>query len=77
MNRSTLDRLVSSTGLVVTIVLLAASVGLFYTYNFIHTQVHDQLAQQKITFPEAGSYPFVSHSVIDMDRGAMGMFEAS
>lgn len=29
------------------------------------------------TFPEAGSYPFVSHSVIDMDRGAMGMFEAS
>lgn len=30
-----------------------------------------------LTFPEAGSYPFVSHSVIDMDRGAMGMFEAS
>jgi len=31
----------------------------------------------EVTFPEAGSYPFVSHSVIDMDRGAMGMFEAS
>ena len=31
----------------------------------------------ELSFPEAGSYPFVSHSVIDMDRGAMGMFEAS
>lgn len=27
--------------------------------------------------PEPGSYPFVSHSVIDMDRGAAGIFEAS
>lgn len=27
--------------------------------------------------PEAGTYPFVSHSVIDMDRGAVGIFEAS
>jgi hypothetical protein len=55
MNRSTLDRLVSSTGLSVAIVLLAASGGLFYAYNFVHSQVHDQLAQQKITFPEKNS----------------------
>ncbi|MCB0870490.1 MAG: multicopper oxidase domain-containing protein [Solirubrobacterales bacterium] len=31
----------------------------------------------ELTFPEPGSYPFVSHSVIDMDRGAVGVFEAS
>lgn len=55
MNRSTLDKLVSSTGLVIAIVLLAASGVLFYSYNFIHSQVHDQLKEQKITFPEANS----------------------
>ena len=55
MNRSTLDKLVSSTGLIIAIVLFAASGGLFYAYNFVHSQVHDQLAQQKITFPEANS----------------------
>ncbi len=31
----------------------------------------------EFTLPEPGSYPFVTHSVIDMDRGAMGLFEAS
>lgn len=55
MNRSTLDKLISSTGLIVAVVLLAASGGLFFAYTFIHAQVHDQLAEQKITFPAAGS----------------------
>lgn len=31
----------------------------------------------EFTLPEPGSYPFVTHSVIDMDRGAVGIFEAS
>lgn len=55
MNRSTLDKLISSTGLIIAIVLFAAAGGLFYAYNFIHSQVNDQLSQQRITFPEAGS----------------------
>lgn len=55
MNRSTLDKLVSSTGLIIAIVLVAISGGLFYTYNFVHSQVHDQLAEQRITFPDANS----------------------
>lgn len=55
MNRSTIDKLISSTAVVVAIALLAASGGLFYAYNFIHGQVHDQLAEQHITFPAAGS----------------------
>lgn len=54
MNRSTLDKLISSMGLVVAIVLLATAGGLFYTHNFIHQQVHNQLAAEKITFPEEG-----------------------
>lgn len=57
MNRSTLDKLISSTGLVIAAVLLVASGGLFYAYKFVHSQVHDQLAQQRITFPETNSEP--------------------
>jgi nitrite reductase (NO-forming) len=30
----------------------------------------------ELTFPEAGTYPFVSHSMRQMDLGAMGRFEA-
>lgn len=30
----------------------------------------------ELTLPEAGRYPFVSHSMIDMDKGAVGFFEA-
>jgi len=55
MNRSTLDKLISSTGVIIVAILLAASGGLFYGYTFIHSQVRDQLAEQKIVFPEAGS----------------------
>jgi len=55
MNRSTLDRLISTTGVVVAVVLLAASGVLFYAHNFIHSQVYDQLVAQKITFPAADS----------------------
>lgn len=55
MNRSTLDKLVSSTGLIIAIVLLFASGGLFYAYQFVHSEVRNQLVQQKITFPEADS----------------------
>ena len=55
MDRSTLDKLISSTGLIIAIVLLGVSGGLFYAYNFIHSQVNTQLAQQKIVFPEASS----------------------
>lgn len=60
MNRATLDRLISSTGLIIGIVLLAASGGLAYAHTFIHSQVHDQLAAQKITFPAQGSTSLTS-----------------
>ncbi|MFI5240148.1 MAG: hypothetical protein ACHQUB_00325 [Candidatus Saccharimonadia bacterium] len=55
MNRATLDRLISSAGLVVAIVLLAASGVLFWAHNFIHNQVVTQLSAQQIYFPAYGS----------------------
>jgi hypothetical protein len=55
MNRSTLDKLISSTGLLVAIVLIAASCALFYAHNFVHTQVVDQLSAEKIYFPPSGA----------------------
>ncbi|HSX42923.1 MAG TPA: hypothetical protein VLF59_02455 [Candidatus Saccharimonadales bacterium] len=55
MNRSTLDKLLSSTGLILAVVLLAAYGGLSYAHSFVHSQVHDQLAAQTISFPAAGS----------------------
>ncbi len=55
MNRSTLDRLISTTGVVVAIALFAAAGGLLYAHHFIHTQVHTQLSAEEITFPAANS----------------------
>jgi len=55
MKRKSLDKLISSTGLVVAIILFLAGGGLLYAYTFVHTQVHDQLASEKIMFPEANS----------------------
>ena len=55
MNRSTLDKLISSTGLIVATVLLASAAVLFYAHHFVHTQVYNQLAAEKIAFPAAGS----------------------
>ena len=55
MNRRTVDRTVSWIGLIVAIVLLAAG-GLFaWGHSFVNTQVHNQLAAQKIFFPPKGS----------------------
>jgi hypothetical protein len=55
MRRRTFDLLVSSTGMMLTIVLLVAGGLLFWGYSFANTNVHDQLAAQQIFFPPAGS----------------------
>lgn len=72
MNRSTLDKLISSTGLLLAVVMFAAAAGLFYTYNFVHQQVHDQLKQQKISFPAAGSKPL--QALPDQDKKAVSKY---
>jgi hypothetical protein len=55
MRRRTFDFLVSSTGMMLTIVLLVAGGLLFWGYSFANGNVHDQLAAQKIFFPPTGS----------------------
>lgn len=70
MNRSSLDKLISWTGVVVAAVLLAAAVLLFWAHNFIHTQVHDQLAAEKINFPTAGSSAITALPAADQTKVA-------
>jgi hypothetical protein len=55
MRRRRFDLLLSSTGMVLTIVLLVAGGLLFWGYSFANSNVHDQLAAQKIFFPPKGS----------------------
>jgi hypothetical protein len=51
MSRRTIDNVVSSAGLLVAVVLLAAGGLLVWGHYFVNSQVHDQLAAQKIFFP--------------------------
>src|SRR3954468_12066161 len=60
MNRSTVDRLVSVTGAIIGVVLLAASALLFYAHSYAHNQVADQLKQQQIVFPTADGKSFLA-----------------
>jgi hypothetical protein len=53
--RSTLDRLISWTGLVLAAVLLVAGVLLTYGSNFAANNVKEQLSQQDITMPAAAA----------------------
>jgi hypothetical protein len=60
MNRSFLDRLISAMGAIVGVVLLAAAALLFFAHGYVHGQVTDQLKEQQITFPAAGSKAITS-----------------
>lgn len=51
--RKTLDHLISWTGLILAVVLLAAGGLLTYASNFVNQSVEDQLSQQRITMPAA------------------------
>jgi hypothetical protein len=52
------------------VVLLAASVALFWTYGFVHSQVHDQLAAEKIYFPTADATSLTSLPAADQSKVA-------
>ena len=55
MSRKTIDRVVSSAGLLIAVVLLAAGGLMVWGHVYIDHQVHNQLASQKIFFPPKGS----------------------
>jgi hypothetical protein len=55
MRRKTLDALLTTAGLVIAGILLIAGGLLTWGHSFVTNQVHDQLAQQQIFFPDKGS----------------------
>jgi hypothetical protein len=55
MRRRTFDALATTAGLVLAIILLAAGGLLMWGHSFVDSQVHNQLAAQKIYFPANNS----------------------
>jgi hypothetical protein len=55
MHRTTLDRLLAAGGIVVASVLLVAGGLLTWANTYVSHQVHSQLADQKVFFPDKGS----------------------
>jgi len=55
MRRRTFDALAVGAGLVIVAILLVAGGLLTWGHSFVNSEVHTQLAAQKIVFPAAGS----------------------
>ena len=51
MRRKTFDALLATGGLVVAVILAVAGILGVWAHSFANNNVHDQLAQQKISFP--------------------------
>ena len=56
MRRKVFDKLASVGGAVVVVILAVAGTMLLAGYNFANNYVHNQLAQQNITFPSAAAF---------------------
>lgn len=63
MRRRVFDILVSAGGLVIVVLLVVAGALAMWGYNFATTNVHDQLAEQQITFPAKGSAALASPEI--------------
>jgi uncharacterized membrane protein len=64
MRRRVFDTLVSTGGLILAAVLIVAGALLLWANSFIDSNVHNQLAQQKISFPAAGTPALTSNPEI-------------
>jgi hypothetical protein len=67
MDRSIINKVLSTIGIFIAAVLLVASAALFFTQDFIHTQVVQQLEPQKIVFPATGTPALDDLSAIDKE----------
>jgi hypothetical protein len=63
MRRTTFDALLTLTGIGLAVILLIAGALLTWGYSFTTTQVHNQLASQKIYFPPKGSTELASPQI--------------
>jgi hypothetical protein len=56
MSRKVFDRLTSSVGVLMVVVLLVAGGLLTWGHSFVNSNVHSQLARQDITFPSQAAF---------------------
>ncbi len=63
MPRKTFDKIVSAVGVILTVGLIAGAALMFWGYSFANGNVRDQLAEQKIFFPKAGSDQLKSEEI--------------
>jgi hypothetical protein len=56
MSRKIFDRLTSSVGVLMVVVLLVAGGLLTWGHSFVNSKVHSQLARQDITFPSKAAF---------------------
>jgi len=56
MSRKVFDKLTSAGGMVAVVVLLVAGGLLTWGHSFVNSNVHNQLAQQEITFPAKAAF---------------------
>lgn len=63
MRRTTFDALLTAAGIGLAVVLLIAGGLLTWGYTFANSQVHDQLAAQKIFFPAKGNPELASPQI--------------
>jgi hypothetical protein len=63
MRRKTFDLIVASAGVVLAVFLFAAGGLLLWGHDFANSNVHQQLAQQQITFPAKGSSELASPKI--------------
>jgi hypothetical protein len=72
MRRRTFDALATTAGLIIAVVLLVAGVLLTWGHSFVTSEVHNQLAAQKIYFPTTGDPEF--KALPKADAAAMGAY---
>jgi hypothetical protein len=63
MRRKVFDTLASLGGLIVAVMLIVAGGLAMWGYSFANSNVHDQLAQQQIVFPDKGSQALASPQI--------------
>lgn len=72
MRRRTFDALATTAGLLLAAVLLVAGILLGWAHSFVTSEVHTQLAQQKIEFPTRANPEF--KALPKADAAAMGQY---